>query len=494
MAFQSAPRGRLCLLAFITALASLALAFASSGTALAARATAPTLRLDRTFGANGRAVASVDLPGQPWWEAEVRAAATADGGLVVADSAQVLRYDADGQLEAGFGDGGSAAIPVPSGGEFHLAGVVVDPAGRILVAGTVSFRDHPIPSPDSGMPTFTQPRVEALLARFAPDGRLDQTFGSGGSEATTFSLPAPENPKGQAYEAPSVWLTNVAIDSRGRVVLGGNFTRQVVECRDFSNAPVGSGYVVRLADNGATDASFGSGGTQVVEQLSTIHALAIDGSGRPFLAGPGNGGCESRPSVLVGLGSDGAVRPDVGSAGTAAFSRTGIAGLTVDRRGRVLVVGNPAPPRRGGSNGRFLHPHRSLTLVLRLAAGGQPDRSFGRAGVAKVLLPGPRSSFGTVLVGRGGTLLLGGTVVTNVAEGGSRSAFAALALRGTKRSAAVKPPSTVVTGFGARANAWGKQALLDAAGHLVLVGAVGNPALPTGEGIAIARYDYGVGR
>ncbi len=101
-------------------------------------------------------------------------AATADGGGVGVGSSSLgleplstvlFRFDADGELDPGFGDGGLVAL---ASGEADFQLVAVQASGRILVAGGSNG--------------------DAQIRRFNPDGSPDITFGLAG-EAPLDALP-----------------------------------------------------------------------------------------------------------------------------------------------------------------------------------------------------------------------------------------------------------------------------------------------------------------
>ena len=107
---------------------------------------------------------------------------TVPGFDVVPDTIATWRFDADGILDPGFGDGGATTIPFfsPSSG----GRVVVQADGKIVITGSDTGFDH-------------------FLARYQPDGRLDVTFGSQGI-ASVF--------------LPGFGLTGFALQSDGKLV------------------------------------------------------------------------------------------------------------------------------------------------------------------------------------------------------------------------------------------------------------------------------------
>src|SRR4051794_11566515 len=117
--------------------------------------------LDPTFNGGGTARANV---GAPDTDEAAAVAIQSDGSLVVAGDADInqgqddiglLRYDAFGSLDAGFGVGGKVATDL---GAWQMArDVAIQTDGKIVVAGT-SVADF-------------------LLARYNADGSPDTSFG-----------------------------------------------------------------------------------------------------------------------------------------------------------------------------------------------------------------------------------------------------------------------------------------------------------------------------
>ncbi|HMI93108.1 MAG TPA: Calx-beta domain-containing protein, partial [Polyangiales bacterium] len=84
----------------------------------------------------------------------------------------LVRYEGDGKVDTSFGSGGIVTTDFNAGADQAFA-VAVQPDGRIVVAGNVGV-DTP-----SGNPSF-----DFGLARYESDGRLDDSFGSGGKLTT----------------------------------------------------------------------------------------------------------------------------------------------------------------------------------------------------------------------------------------------------------------------------------------------------------------------
>jgi uncharacterized delta-60 repeat protein len=130
--------------------------------------------LDASFDGDGKLTTNF------FWENAARAYGVAiqpDGRIVAAGWAGVLgdfrfglaRYNANGQLDASFGQGGRVTLTFPGSSRADGLSLALQPDGKILVGGDVL----------SGNYSFA-------LARFNANGSLDQGFGAGGLVTTDF--------------------------------------------------------------------------------------------------------------------------------------------------------------------------------------------------------------------------------------------------------------------------------------------------------------------
>jgi uncharacterized delta-60 repeat protein len=115
----------------------------------------------------------------------------------------VTRLLPNGTPDPSFGRIGRVRIIGPKSAS--IAAVAVDDQGRLLFAGRVSRRV-------SKSPKNTLRRSTFILARMNPNGNFDRSFGRHGSVRTGFGGPA------------SSFATEVMVDKRGRIVVGGGVT------------------------------------------------------------------------------------------------------------------------------------------------------------------------------------------------------------------------------------------------------------------------------
>jgi uncharacterized delta-60 repeat protein len=137
---------------------------------------------DTTFGHGGFAA----LPGLGIPSTRPGLTVQSDGKLVWAGEATasngtgaafaVVRFNANGTLDQGFGTGGLATTTFANATVQGAQTVLIQPDGKILAGGAALFGGRP-------------PKDIGGLARFNADGRLDQGFGSGGLELVPNSNP-----------------------------------------------------------------------------------------------------------------------------------------------------------------------------------------------------------------------------------------------------------------------------------------------------------------
>lgn len=295
--------------------------------------------LDTGFGSGGKVSTAVGTPNSQAFavalqgDGKILVAGTADGGASGIDFA-LVRYNADGSLDTGFGNGGKVTTAFGNGADSAYA-LVLQADGKILVGGDTDAgatgldfalaRYNADGSLDTGFGTggkvttsiksgagrdtlFSlalqtvggEARIVAaggdgdfILARYTPAGALDTGFGTGGKINGLFSSSI-----GSARA--------VAVTSEGKLVVAGHFSH------DFALA--------RLSDTGALDTSFGTGG-KVVTALSTTNfdeaaALALQADGKLVVGGwMYTGSSSSGDFALVRYEATGALDTGFGSGG-----------------------------------------------------------------------------------------------------------------------------------------------------------------------------------
>jgi uncharacterized delta-60 repeat protein len=264
-----------------------------------------TAALDPAFGAAGK-VTTVLQKGQG--EAM---AIQADGKIVVAGRAlgeasfdfAVVRYNPDGSLDTSFGDGGVAITDLSGGGNDEAYGVAIQTDGKIVAVG-ISQGDS---SDDFG------------VARYDPDGTMDQEFGVGGVIITDFG--------GGPDSAQAV-----VIQKNGAIVVVGN-AQAIARDNDFG--------VARYTAEGQLDPSFGGDGmvtTSIAGKTDLAMAVVLTGNEEIVVAGrvAPDGGASS-DFGLVRYASDGTLDSGFGDGG---MVRTDFNGESDDVANGLVIDGD----------------------------------------------------------------------------------------------------------------------------------------------------------
>ena len=219
-------------------------------------------QLDPTFGVGG--IVTTNFEGESYDE-PYAIALQPDGRIVLggvsntgggigrifgADNLALARYLSNGLPDSTFGDGGK--VVVDAGSMFEsIRALALDPQGRIVAAGR----------------TNGEKRGDLLLARFAPDGALDRTFGTTRAGMTITDL-------GTAEEG----LSALALAPDGTIVAGG-----VVAPRPNADMAV-----VRYDEAGRFDRSFGRKGLASVDfggRDDRLRGIALQPDGKVVAVG-----------------------------------------------------------------------------------------------------------------------------------------------------------------------------------------------------------------
>ena len=280
-------------------------------------------------------------------DSQINGVTTQNGGIVAVGSSHnatnedftVMRVNGNGILDTGFA--GTGIRTDDPGTRFAWArGMVIQPDGKILVAGTTGT--------DLTGSDFA-------VARFNPNGTLDPNFGSGGRVSIDFGE---NDEQGNA----------IALAPDGRIVVAGKRLDPQANKYDFA--------VARLNASGSLDETFNQTGKLVfpVGVLSDeANGVAVQQDGKIIVVG----------TIEVGAQRDfGIVRLDVSGGLDGTFQGGGkvIAGVgaqnddaqavKIQPDGKIVVVGNSVNSAYTDSD----------FAILRLTSTGAPDNSFGAQG------------------------------------------------------------------------------------------------------------------
>ena len=324
--------------------------------------------LDYAFGGTGKVVTPVGNGNE-----QVNDVAVQPDGKIVAvgssyngssDDFAVVRYNADGTLDSGFGSGGKVTTSIGNQND-QAYGVAIQPDGKIVVAGlstndgvqhiaVVRYTSSGVPdnafSSDGKVVTpvgtasegrdivlradgkifvggdyWNGTDTDFMVVAYNEDGSIFTDYGGGGGGAGIITIANP----GRHDEA-----TCMALMPDGRIVIGGYYqsgTDRVLT-------------VFRLAPHAAPDSSFGSNGwvTTQIAASDFGRAVAVQPDGKILLAGhaPGAGGHDALVlrynwnGVLDStFDGDGIASLSFGSFGDYAL------GLALQWDGKILVSG-----------------------------------------------------------------------------------------------------------------------------------------------------------
>ena len=231
-----------------------------------------------------------------------------DGRIVAAGQVEgtpggfaIVRLNADGTMDSGFGAGGIAVVDLAPGLADEALALRLQADGKIVATGNTFLS--------------ASSRTVAVL-RLESDGSLDPTFGTAG--VTVTSLP------GGASEAAAL-----AIQPDGKIVVGGR-------------ASNGTRFALLRYDSaGVLDPSFGSGGV-VQTDLSLgndrISDIALQADGAIVAAGAGT---TLNRLTVARYRSDGSLDVDFGAGGAVAAASGGVQseGNAVALCGDKIVAG-----------------------------------------------------------------------------------------------------------------------------------------------------------
>ena len=259
--------------------------------------------------------------------------------------AVLVRYNADGTLDATFGTGGTV-LTIVDGGTTTASKAAIQPDGKIVVVGIAPGGQ--------------------LVARYLPDGTLDNSFGTGGIVQT--------NASGSSFRGISI-----ALQPDGKIVVGGNDS-------------TGPAYLVtRYNSDGSIDTSWDGNGIKSIAYNAAgtftngfaalgIRAIAVKLDGRIVALGHKN--------ILFQFNSDGSEDTTFDGDG----SRQALNGtdkdpysLAVSASGRITVVGATygfvfsCPPFPAPCPSPILN-----YLVSRYNPDGTPDTSLYGVGNASI--------------------------------------------------------------------------------------------------------------
>lgn len=274
----------------------------------------------------------------------------------------VARYTAAGALDPTFSGDGKLVVPIGFITNNTGEAVLIQPDGRILVAGSENTMDG----------------RRMTVVRLNANGTLHTAFGTNGRA----TLPSNLNGDTEA-------LCMVRGDD-GSIILGGARSDQ------FSTA-----LMAKVDANGTEDAAFSQAANAALDSVnaSVIHDLVLLPDGR-LLASGGTGS----EVFILRLLPDGNLDASFGDNGQAqvTLSSTAIVGsMRAASDGRIVLVGN-----------KTVGDLRQA-LVVQLDSTGTLDPGFGTGGIAVFATPENDDAFTDLVFLPNGEMIAGGYLMDN---------------------------------------------------------------------------------
>jgi uncharacterized delta-60 repeat protein/CSLREA domain-containing protein len=267
-----------------------------------------------------------------------------DGKLVAVGTAYnginsdfaIARYNLDGSLDRSFGDSGIVLTPI-AGGDDTARDVAIQPDGKIVVAGDYA--------------TGYGHSIQPVVARYNSTGTLDATFGNHGLADIYYSGGITTD---KAYA--------VALQADGKIVIAGSTNPN-------QNASLPAVALARFNRDGSLDIGFGNQGRVVTHVGNNAEAfdVALQSDGRIVVAGIGDFQFlviryNPTGSLDMSFGANGIVRTDPDAGGYANA-------LALQADGKIVV---------GGTS---LFGDTAGFAVARYKTDGSLDNSFGFHGI-----------------------------------------------------------------------------------------------------------------
>ena len=305
--------------------------------------------LDPSFGVGGFTQIKLNR----WYDSAVSAHAARDGTVLVA-AVEERRFDfaltrlrEDGTPDPAFGTGGLVFVDIAGRGDY-VSDMIELADGRIMLAGRAFLGRYDL-------------REAFALVRLEPDGRLDESFGTGGKvivRARAF---------GRFGECP--FISELAPAPDGRIVAVGG----VGYCDD-TGLTDHKLVVMRFLPDGSLDESFHGDGRWSSRAAGSASAVSVLADGGLLIAGATSDPEFDTPGhmQLIRLSADGSYSAGWGREGRVivrfpGFRHSHARTMAVDGQGRALLVGEAGtyPPR---------------LALARVLSDGSLDQSFGQGG------------------------------------------------------------------------------------------------------------------
>jgi uncharacterized delta-60 repeat protein len=404
--------------------------------------------LDSSFGNQGKIVYTL-----PDNYAECYASALqTDGKIIVAGEAGygeptgsffLRRYNTDGTVDISFGDSGNV-ISYFGFTEQGIYALAITSDNKIVAAGFCN---------DLGL--------NICMARYLPDGRLDNTFGKNGVVNSDLG----------GWE----WARGMVLQPDGKILITGRVTP----------SPIGNFMVARYSENGNLDSSFGSNGRTITDLGGDDQSgcIALQKDGKIVIGGyqaPIDNSGRNELFALARYTTDGVLDESFGNKGIVLQDFTDyydiVNALAIQGDGKIIAAGQV--------NGSYDYQHEYMAAA-RFNTDGSLDAGFGDNGLAEAKFPRFATIGNAVGIQEDGKILLGGSTYQPSADT-SDFALARFLQDGTPDNS-FGTNGQVTTDFGLQDD--GLCLLLQPDGNIVMAGEDFTNYPPVVYSVAIARYN-----
>jgi uncharacterized delta-60 repeat protein len=334
----------------------------------------------------------------------------------------IVRYNANGSLDAGFGDEGRVIINLLPGSIESPAGAALQPDGKFIVTGTNLFvaRFNPdatldptfagdgvfegfsvFPGDVEGHDVVLQPDGKVVVAGFGnpefghdfgifrlnPDGSPDTSFGDNGGAYSDFFNVQDDEREDEAF--------GVLIDGDKIVAAGFTLT-------DDSDSVIA---IARYNADGTPDTSFSGDGELTVPfpDEAIAYDIAMMANGSYIVAGVHESAQEE--FALAAVKPDGTLDPSFNGSGKLEFDPGSDGGeassVAVQPDGKIVAGGYLTHTASVGD-----------MIVVRFNTDGAPDNSFSGDGIVQVDFNGLEDWLLALII-RGDTTIIGAGYATS---------------------------------------------------------------------------------
>ena len=276
---------------------------------------------------------------------------------------EVVRLNANGSLDTTFGGGTGKVITAVTPYEDDATGLMLQADGKIVVEGQAVTSATTTTTKNRGVVTTTTTSTYGVaILRYNADGSLDTSFGTGGKAIVSPAHLLPGTP-------PQV--DSMAIDSGGRILIVGDIPYLLSGSSQYYE-----GNILRFTAAGRLDTTFGSGGQVTMlppgAMSSEIRDVGLQSTGKIVVVGSGS----QSPSGLARYNTDGSLDTTFGTNGFSPLSsRVNVWNPFVIQPDDKIVAG--CQPLVNGV------ADVNTWLMRVLADGTSADPTFGQGGLAE---------------------------------------------------------------------------------------------------------------